>query len=206
VRRVRLDGSCNLLLTSCSHTISNSGGGGERVLWAAIHYLQKTEPDVVSVVYTGDMDATKEEIIAKVKVQSSHLSAFYNSLMWDIAPQDRFNINLDPKTLSFAYLRSRHLVDDKTWPRFTLLGQSLGSMVLGWEAMNLIIPDIYIGMAVGTVPYEGGLTDTIRSTTRYNGLRIHLRAHPNDWCSNFNKWLDWCWLDPCRRIRALSYY
>jgi alpha-1,2-mannosyltransferase len=49
---------------------SNAGGGGERVLWAAISYLQRTESNVVSVVYTGDTDASKTEIINKVKVSS----------------------------------------------------------------------------------------------------------------------------------------
>ena len=31
------------------------------------------------------------------------------------------------------------------WPQFTLLGQSLGSMYLAWEAMSKLIPDLYIG-------------------------------------------------------------
>ena len=48
---------------------SNAGGGGERVLWTAIALLQRTEPDVVSVVYSGDTDASKEQIIAKVQVR-----------------------------------------------------------------------------------------------------------------------------------------
>ena len=47
---------------------SNAGGGGERVLWAAISAIQRKEPDVISVVYSGDTDATKEKIIDKVKV------------------------------------------------------------------------------------------------------------------------------------------
>jgi hypothetical protein len=48
---------------------SNAGGGGERVLWTAVALMQRTEPEVISVVYTGDTDATKEEIIAKVEVR-----------------------------------------------------------------------------------------------------------------------------------------
>lgn len=48
---------------------SNAGGGGERVLWTAVALIQRTEPEVISVVYTGDADATKEEIIAKVEVR-----------------------------------------------------------------------------------------------------------------------------------------
>lgn len=38
------------------------------MLWAAIAYLQREEPNVVCVVYTGDTDVTKSEIIDKVKV------------------------------------------------------------------------------------------------------------------------------------------
>jgi hypothetical protein len=48
---------------------SNSGGGGERVLWTAIALMQRTEPDVISVVYSGDTGASKEQIIAKAKVR-----------------------------------------------------------------------------------------------------------------------------------------
>lgn len=30
--------------------------------------LQRDEPDIISVVYSGDVDATKEQILEKVKV------------------------------------------------------------------------------------------------------------------------------------------
>ncbi|EIW52437.1 mannosyltransferase [Trametes versicolor FP-101664 SS1] len=106
------------------HPYCNAGGGGERVLWAAIHALQRKEPDVISVVYSGDTDATKEKIIDKVRA--------------------RFDIELSPQTLHFVFLQSRHLVEDSAWPRFTLLGQSLGSMYLAWEAMTELIPDLFI--------------------------------------------------------------
>jgi alpha-1,2-mannosyltransferase len=96
------------------------------VLWTAIAATQLAHPNCVSLVYTGDVDATKEQIIAQVKA--------------------RFAISLDPKSLHFVYLRKRYLVEDATWPRFTLLGQSLGSMVLAWEALAQVIPDLYIGV------------------------------------------------------------
>jgi alpha-1,2-mannosyltransferase len=51
-------------------TRSNAGGGGERVLWTAIALMQRTEPDVISVVYSGDTNASKEQIIAKAKVRA----------------------------------------------------------------------------------------------------------------------------------------
>ncbi|KZP13933.1 glycosyltransferase family 4 protein [Athelia psychrophila] len=106
------------------HPYCNAGGGGERVLWTAIAMIQRTEPDVINVVYSGDTDASKQAIIDKVKA--------------------RFDIALDPATLHFIFLRSRHLVEDAAWPRFTLIGQSLGSMYLAWEAMSALIPDLYI--------------------------------------------------------------
>ncbi|KAL1744217.1 glycosyltransferase family 4 protein [Schizophyllum fasciatum] len=106
------------------HPYCNAGGGGERVLWTAIASIQRSHPEIISVVYSGDTDATKSEIIAKVK--------------------SRFAINLDPKALHFVFLQSRHLVEDTTWPHFTLLGQSLGSMYMAVEAMCRLVPDLYI--------------------------------------------------------------
>lgn len=49
------------------HPYCNAGGGGERVLWTAIAWLQRTEKHVVCAVYTGD-GVAKEDIIAKVNV------------------------------------------------------------------------------------------------------------------------------------------
>ncbi|RPD56623.1 mannosyltransferase [Lentinus tigrinus ALCF2SS1-7] len=106
------------------HPYCNAGGGGERVLWVAIAAIQRKDPDVISVVYSGDTDTTKHKIIQKVKA--------------------RFDIELSLNTLDFVFLESRHLVEDSTWPRFTLLGQSIGSMYLVWEAMTHLIPDLFI--------------------------------------------------------------
>lgn len=47
---------------------SNAGGGGERVLWAAIRATQDRWPKAKCVVYTGDHDVTKETILRRVEV------------------------------------------------------------------------------------------------------------------------------------------
>lgn len=39
------------------------------MLWTAVALLQRTDPGLVSVVYSGDGDAGKEHIIEKVKVR-----------------------------------------------------------------------------------------------------------------------------------------
>lgn len=52
------------------HPFCNAGGGGERVLWAAIRATQKRWPKAKCVVYTGDHDVTKEKMLARVEVSS----------------------------------------------------------------------------------------------------------------------------------------
>lgn len=47
---------------------SNAGGGGERVLWAAIRVTQQRWPEAICVVYTGDHDVDKDAIIKRVEV------------------------------------------------------------------------------------------------------------------------------------------
>lgn len=38
------------------------------MLWTAIAAMQHSDPNLLFVVYSGDVDASKEEIIAKAKV------------------------------------------------------------------------------------------------------------------------------------------
>ncbi|XP_004447132.1 GDP-Man:Man(3)GlcNAc(2)-PP-Dol alpha-1,2-mannosyltransferase [Dasypus novemcinctus] len=105
------------------HPYCNAGGGGERVLWCALRALQKKYPEAVYVVYTGDVHVSGEQILE---------GAFR-----------RFNIRLS-RPVKFVFLRKRYLVEDSLYPHFTLLGQSLGSVFLGWEALMQCVPDVYI--------------------------------------------------------------
>ena len=52
------------------HPFCNAGGGGERVLWAAIRATQKRWPKAVCVVYTGDHDVNKEAMLHRVEVRT----------------------------------------------------------------------------------------------------------------------------------------
>jgi len=105
------------------HPYCNAGGGGEKVLWCAIRAIQQRHPHVDVVVYTGDTDATPDDILA--------LAA------------KRLNTSL-PRPVTFVYLRARTLVEARWYPVCTLLGQSVGSVVLGIEAMWRYLPDVYI--------------------------------------------------------------
>jgi alpha-1,2-mannosyltransferase len=82
--------------------------------------------EIQVIVYTGDVDATPEEILLRVK--------------------QRFDMNMQvyKPSITFIYLKSRFFVEAKYYKMFTRLGQSIGSMVLGFEALVRFIPDIYI--------------------------------------------------------------
>lgn len=106
------------------HPFSNAGGGGERVLWAAVKATQERWPNSICVIYTGDQDASKDTILQRAK--------------------SRFNIHLHAPKVVFLYLGTRDMVLGSTWPRFTLLGQSYGSLLMAHDALKLLVPDIFI--------------------------------------------------------------
>ncbi|KAJ8352599.1 hypothetical protein SKAU_G00240750 [Synaphobranchus kaupii] len=105
------------------HPYCNAGGGGERVLWCALRALQNRYQDVSFVVYTGDQGVTGEQIVDGAR--------------------RRFDIRL-PRPVTFVFLKHRLLVEAAVYPHFTLLGQSVGSIFLGWEALTEFVPDVYL--------------------------------------------------------------
>uniref|UniRef100_V9KUA4 GDP-Man:Man(3)GlcNAc(2)-PP-Dol alpha-1,2-mannosyltransferase n=1 Tax=Callorhinchus milii TaxID=7868 RepID=V9KUA4_CALMI len=119
----RRAGKNGKIVVAFFHPYCNAGGGGERVLWCAVRAMQQRYEDVAVVIYTGDLNVAAEEI----------LDGAYR----------RFNIKL-PRPVQFIFLEKRYLVEAKLYPYFTLLGQSLGSMLLGWEALMKCVPDIFI--------------------------------------------------------------
>ncbi|KAF7838465.1 GDP-Man:Man(3)GlcNAc(2)-PP-Dol alpha-1,2-mannosyltransferase [Senna tora] len=104
------------------HPYTNDGGGGERVLWCAVRALQEESPDLDCVVYTGDHDATPESLIGRAL--------------------DRFGVKLlfPPKVV---HLYKRKWIEETTYPHFTMIGQSLGSVYLAWEALCKFTPSYY---------------------------------------------------------------
>ncbi|CAG9772198.1 unnamed protein product [Ceutorhynchus assimilis] len=106
------------------HPYANAGGGGEKVLWVALRAMLEKYPHATFYIYTGDIEFSPIEIKRKVK----------NSL--------NVEINLDK--VKFIYLTRRKWVEADMYPIFTLLGQVLGSMWLGFEALCAINPDIFI--------------------------------------------------------------
>ncbi|KMZ59132.1 GDP-Man:Man(3)GlcNAc(2)-PP-Dol alpha-1,2-mannosyltransferase, family GT4 [Zostera marina] len=104
------------------HPYTNDGGGGERVLWCAVKAIQEDYPTLDCYIYTGDL-ATSESLSAR---------AF-----------DRFGVKLVrfPKVV---HLSRRKWIEDHMYPHFTMIGQSLGSVYLAWEALTKFTPQFYI--------------------------------------------------------------
>ncbi|RVX03115.1 GDP-Man:Man(3)GlcNAc(2)-PP-Dol alpha-1,2-mannosyltransferase [Vitis vinifera] len=105
------------------HPYTNDGGGGERVLWCAVKAIQEESSDLDCVIYTGDHDASPDSLMARA-VQ-------------------RFGVELlyPPKVV---HLYKRKWIEETMYPRFTMIGQSLGSVYLSWEALCKYTPLYYI--------------------------------------------------------------
>ena len=105
------------------HPSGNDGGERERILWAAIDAtIKKYQNDVQIIIFTGD----SEEVLRSAK--------------------DRFNRNLDElqSSVTFLPLRTRFLLEAKYYRMFSVLGPSIGSMIVGFEALMRFIPDVYV--------------------------------------------------------------
>lgn len=132
-------GSVRYMFVGFFHPHSHGGGGGERVLYEAIRHHQVSDPSIVCVVYTGDIEpldhgVTKQVMLDKVK--------------------SLFGIELDPRRITFVPLRNVHLVRDNYWPAFTLAGQAFGANRLAYEAISKLVPDVFIDTAGHAFAYR----------------------------------------------------
>lgn len=75
-------------------------------------------------IYTGDTEVSSTKILQNA--------------------QNTFNIKIDADRVKFIFLRYRTLVDAKHYPHFTLLMQSLGSVILGFEAAFAFQPGRFL--------------------------------------------------------------
>ncbi|VDO76030.1 unnamed protein product, partial [Heligmosomoides polygyrus] len=81
-------------------------------------------PHIQLIIFSGDYDATKEQILLKGK--------------------QRFGITVDPRNVHFVFLRLRRLVEADLYPCFTLAAQTMAGFVLGFEALLKLNPSVFI--------------------------------------------------------------
>ena len=104
------------------HPYANAGGGGERVLWQSVRCLQETYPNYDYYIYTGDQ-IDEQQLVANV--------------------ERSFKIRL-LKPIKCVRIRTRCLVEAKYYKVFTLISQSLASIVLAIECLVKLNPLIVI--------------------------------------------------------------
>eukprot|EP00953_Heterococcus_sp_UTEX-ZZ885_P041215 21039-Heterococcus_DN1.PRE.2 len=113
------------------HPYCDDGGGGERVLWRAVHALSKLSHDRnkklhIFIYIGGASSPDSDAILAKAR--------------------DTFGIDLttaDTVPITFIHLRGRILLEPSIYPVFTMIGQSLGAAVLSFEALVRATPDVF---------------------------------------------------------------
>jgi alpha-1,2-mannosyltransferase len=114
------------------------------VLWTAIKALQKSMPNYRIYVYSWKND----NVIQKI--------------------EDQFQLDIDPNNVKFIYIEKWTWLEAKRYKRFTLIAQSLGSVVTAIECVRKFTPEIYIGILL----YIYITTDTLGHAFTYPIAKI----------------------------------
>ena len=121
LKKLNLPSTCHPI--AFFHPSCDGGGGGERVLWMGIQSLQKKYPEKYFIIYTK----------ASVKM---------NKILEIVKGQ--FGVNLLQDKIVFVPLKSWKFLESNSYPKFTLILSSLGSLIPAFEAMQILKPKILI--------------------------------------------------------------
>ena len=108
------------------HPYSTGGGGGERVLWTMLAGMQKEAQDADFILYThftNNKKYTFAELSENVSI--------------------KFGVTL-VREIEIIPLNNIKLLEASTYPRFTLILQSLGAIPLAMQAICNSPPDVFI--------------------------------------------------------------
>ncbi|EEF34070.1 GDP-Man:Man(3)GlcNAc(2)-PP-Dol alpha-1,2-mannosyltransferase [Ricinus communis] len=166
------------------HPFTNDGGGGERVLWCAVKAIQEESPHLDCVIYTGDHDASPQSLASRAT--------------------DRFGVNLLYPPM-VVHLYKRKWVEETSYPRFTVIGQSFGSIYLAWEALCKFPPLYYFdtcGYAF-TYPLARIFGCKVICYTHYPTISLDMISRVRDRSSMYNNNASIArsgWLSRCKII------
>lgn len=103
------------------------------MLWLTIQALaslhtkstKRKQKPLHVLIYTGDLGVTPNEILRRAEAQ--------------------FGVNLTnlPMPLSFVFVRGRQLLEAPRYPVLTMVGQSLGSILLAFVCLGNFLPDVF---------------------------------------------------------------
>ncbi|XP_044462477.1 GDP-Man:Man(3)GlcNAc(2)-PP-Dol alpha-1,2-mannosyltransferase-like [Mangifera indica] len=164
------------------HPYTNDGGGGEKVLWFSVKAIQEEYPDLHCVIYTGDHDATPQSLMARAI--------------------DLFGVKLlqPPKVV---HLYRRKWIEESSYPRFTMVGQSFGSVYLSWEALCKFTPLYYFDTSgyAFTYPVARIFGCKVICYTHYPTISLDMISHVRERNSMYNNnalIAQSCWLSHCK--------
>lgn len=113
---------------------SNAGGGGERVLWMAVKTLALLHAKLIKssqrplhvLIYSGDIGVDPKEILQRA--------------------EDHFGVQLRDISMpvTFVFVRGREWLEAARYPVLTMVGQSLGSLLLGLVCLLAFPPDVFV--------------------------------------------------------------
>ncbi|ANZ77004.1 BA75_03960T0 [Komagataella pastoris] len=108
------------------HPFCNAGGGGERVLWQGVKTTLEVDGNNICLIYTGDL-VTGDEVLDNVA----------RNFGISFTDEERTKV-------VFIHLYKRKYVEAQYWPRLTLAGQAFGSILLTLEALQKVVPDVWV--------------------------------------------------------------
>lgn len=151
------------------------------MLWCAVKAIQEESPDLDCVIYTGDHDSSSESLMSRAL--------------------DRFGVQLltPPKVV---HLYKRKWIEETSYPRFTMIGQSFGSVYLSWEALCKFTPLYYFDTSgyAFTYPVARLFGCKVICYTHYPTISLDMISRVRDRSSMYNNdasiarsgWLSWC--------------
>lgn len=173
------------------------------MLWQAVEYHLREDPDAVIVIYSGDVDESASLVDAKKGVYGTPTSGVLlpdgarSATREEILQKcnARFGIALHDHRYSSRIwllpLANRVMVSESYWKRLTLLGQSYGSMQLAFEACTQLLPDVWIDtmgyafsypvvrMFAGDIPIGGYVHYPVISTDMLARVKNRQASHTN---------------------------
>lgn len=140
------------------HPYVDGAGGGERVLWCMIDSLAripaKERKIKCVIVYCHNIpcsesyrDAYDQRVSDILETARSRFSLELNVVKADMVDKNVLEASNGSHSsqlpIFFVNLSSSWLLDPSVYPRLTMVGQSLGSILVGYEALRSFQPDIF---------------------------------------------------------------
>lgn len=126
------------------HPYADAGGGGERVLWAAVKATLDYSPRNIAVIYIGIESSLSYNKPEKGQLPTLKIpeKSSPSSILKTV--NNRFGLTFDEKRIVFIYTPGREKLDPSSWPKLTLFFQAVASFLFAYKAITQLAPDAFI--------------------------------------------------------------